>query len=482
MSGNTTASGTHGALSGAASSKGGSSAPGKQSDALLWLAGALVAGVGITWLVISSPWFSGSSAPSEAETGAASAAAAPASTLAAASAPGAASAAGPASAVGSASDVPAAAAAGAAPESAASASGADPAASPQAAGTARTEIEAPLDENPLRMAELAYEAGMLVEPEEYSAWTLYRRALEQAPESAEAKQGLEKVSEELVRRASAAIEQGRFDDARKTIDRIREALPEHVGARELAARIEELTPKKIVAAANPPRSAPRDEETAAEKREAKPKKAEPAAPAAPAIDPVVEARDAFAGALLANRLLTPADSSAKHFVNVLTAIAPDAAATRDARKQLFDKFLARADESLGALDTDAAKTWIDEASRLEVDPSAVEAERQKLTDTLVKIESARRLPASEFKVVSYTPPVYPQRALERGMSGWVDVEFTVARDGTTRDVVVTDASSDRYFRDEAVNAVEQWRFEPRVYLGQTIEQRAYSRIRFDLAE
>ena len=114
-----------------------------------------------------------------------------------------------------------------------------------------------------------------------------------------------------------------------------------------------------------------------------------------------------------------------------------------------------------------------------IDGKAVAAAQQRLTDQLVKIESARRLPTSEFKVVSYTPPTYPQRALQRGLSGWVDVEFTVARDGTTRDIVVTGASHERYFKDEAVSAVSKWRFEPRVFMNRTIEQRAYTRINFN---
>jgi TonB family protein len=486
MSSNTPASGRgSGAVSfaaaDAAAALASDTAPGtasaKQNDTMLWLAGALVAGVGVTWFLISQPWLSGSSAPAEAEAPAASAETTAKTAATAETAQTAVSAADAANAAN--------AAAAANTTSGASTASAENG-TPAAAGTAHAELEVSLDGNPLRMAELALEAGMLIEPEGYSAWTLYRRALEQAPDSAEAKQGLAKIAAELVRRAGAAIEQGRFDDARKTVDRIHEALPDDAGAKALAARLDELAPKKVVTsrtASTAGTTAATAAEETAEKREAKPKKADAAPkPAAPLIDPVVEARDAFAGAVLANHLLTPADSSAKHFVNVLTAIAPAAAATQDARKQLFDKFISRADESLVALDIDAANTWIDEANRLEVDPSAVEAERQKLTDQLVKIESSRRLPASEFKVVSYTAPIYPQRALERGMSGWVDVEFTVGRDGTTHDVVVTDASTDRYFRDEAVEAVEKWRFEPRVFMDRTIEQRAYSRIRFDIAQ
>ncbi|HEU4617334.1 MAG TPA: TonB family protein [Gammaproteobacteria bacterium] len=443
----------------------------KQNDALLWLMAALIAGVGITWLLISSPWSSHSTEPPapSARTAETAGAAPSAGTAGAPSA----QTAGTTPSAGTDGTAPSAATAGAAP----SAETADTAA-PQH-GEARTEIETPLDDNPLRMADLAYEAGMLVEPEEYSAWTLYRHVFENDPGNAEAKQGLEKIADELLRRAGAAIEQGRFDDARKTVNRIREALPEQAGAKELAARLDELTPKKV-AAASAPAEQKASAETAAE-REAKQKKAEAAAkPAAPKVDPVVEAHDAFAAAMTGNKLLTPIDSSAKHFVNVLTAIAPDAPLTKAAQRQLFDKLLARAEESLAGADTDAATTWIDEADGLAVDADAVAKERKKLTDQLVKIESARRLPASEFKVVSYTPPVYPQRALEREISGWVDLEFTVTRDGTTRDIVVTGASNDRYFKQEAIDAVAKWRFEPRVFMNQTIEQRAYSRIRFDI--
>ncbi len=43
---------------------------------------------------------------------------------------------------------------------------------------------------------------------------------------------------------------------------------------------------------------------------------------------------------------------------------------------------------------------------------------------------------------------------------------------------MTDASHDQYFRREAVAAVEQWKFEPRVFMNRPIAQRSYTRIRF----
>ena len=74
--------------------------------------------------------------------------------------------------------------------------------------------------------------------------------------------------------------------------------------------------------------------------------------------------------------------------------------------------------------------------------------------------------------------VLPQRALERNLQGWVDIEFTVGTEGKTRNIIVTDASHDSYFRREATEAVGKWQFEPRMFMGRAIEQSSYTRIRF----
>ena len=83
-----------------------------------------------------------------------------------------------------------------------------------------------------------------------------------------------------------------------------------------------------------------------------------------------------------------------------------------------------------------------------------------------------------MKVKSYVKPVYPPRALDRGVEGWVDVEFTVEPDGSTSHVAVAAASHEQFFRKEAMTAVEQWKFEPRVFMNRPIAQRSYTRIRF----
>jgi TonB family protein len=406
---------------------------GKQGDLLLWVAGGGVAAVGVTWLVISQLSSSGSQqtvalAPNVAAT---------------------------ATELAIAEELVAAAPA------------------PTAAATATLD-------DPLKMAQLAYDAGMLTEPDEYSAWTMYARVLNDDPSSAAAFEGLTKVAEELIRRGETALEQGRFDDARATTARILAVLPNHEGAQALAARIrpDVRAPTPLVAEEfRPELTAPDPIALVAPIVEAPPEPA-PAPEPPPAVDPVVEASEAFERAMSESRLLTPAGESAKHFVGVLNGLEPDHALTRDARERLAAELLSRARQSLEALDIDAADVWIVEAELLDVDRDSVKAAREAWTQRLVAMEEAKPLPASALKVVNYVVPEYPPRALERGIQGWVDIEFTVTTDGATSDVRVADGSHESYFRREAVAAVEQWRFEPRVFMGRAIEQRSYSRIRF----
>ncbi len=408
-----------------------------QSDLLLWIAGGAIATVGAAWLFITQPWAgSGVDAP------------------------------------------PPAPVAARITESPASVSPALTAEAEAVAGdTTAIAPEAGLD-NPLRMAQLAYDAGMLVEPEEYSAWTLFSRVLKNEPDNAAAREGMVKVADDLVRRGETALDQGRFDDARKTVERIRDALPDHAGAKALAQKIwPDVAP---AAPTRPVIDLPQPEVSRVARVEPEPAAA-PSPPPKPQVDPVVEANGTFERALAEGRLLTPQEQSAKHFVGVLTRLNPDHELTKRARTSLSLEFLSRAAHSIEALDPEAAGIWIDEAEAvLGAGDEGVRQARSALTEQLIAMETAKPVPASALKLVTYVAPAYPTRATERNQEGWVDVEFTVGTDGSPRSIVVTDSSHDSLFRREATDAVEKWRFEPRIFMGRAIEQTSYTRIRFVL--
>lgn len=65
-------------------------------------------------------------------------------------------------------------------------------------------------------------------------------------------------------------------------------------------------------------------------------------------------------------------------------------------------------------------------------------------------------------------PVYPSRALSRGIEGHVDLSFTVTTAGTVKDPLVI-ASTSSLFDRAATQAVLKFKYKPRVVDGQPVE-------------
>jgi protein TonB len=61
-------------------------------------------------------------------------------------------------------------------------------------------------------------------------------------------------------------------------------------------------------------------------------------------------------------------------------------------------------------------------------------------------------------------PVYPARALSRGLEGYVDMAFTVTTTGTVKDPVVVFSTSSLFER-AAIRAVLKFKYKPRVVDG-----------------
>jgi periplasmic protein TonB len=63
---------------------------------------------------------------------------------------------------------------------------------------------------------------------------------------------------------------------------------------------------------------------------------------------------------------------------------------------------------------------------------------------------------------SQTEPIYPPRAQRRGMEGFVEVTFTIRRDGSvdSSSIRITNAQPRRVFDDAARDAIAKWQFEP----------------------
>lgn len=75
----------------------------------------------------------------------------------------------------------------------------------------------------------------------------------------------------------------------------------------------------------------------------------------------------------------------------------------------------------------------------------------------------------EYLPIVKVQPVYPRRALQRGIEGYVIVEFTVTTNGSVRDPIVVESNPPKIFDNAAVKAALKFKYKPRVIDGQPIE-------------
>jgi len=88
------------------------------------------------------------------------------------------------------------------------------------------------------------------------------------------------------------------------------------------------------------------------------------------------------------------------------------------------------------------------------------------------------VPESALQQTYFVPPVYPPQALAAGVSGSVDLEFTVTPEGAVRDIEVQASEPHGVFDQAAVDSVSHSRYRPVERDGVAIAQRARIRLQF----
>ncbi len=77
---------------------------------------------------------------------------------------------------------------------------------------------------------------------------------------------------------------------------------------------------------------------------------------------------------------------------------------------------------------------------------------------------------AEYLPIVKVAPVYPRRAQQRGIEGYVLVEFTVTKQGGTKDIVVIESDpASSIFHSAAKKATSKFKYKPRTEDGKAIE-------------
>lgn len=88
---------------------------------------------------------------------------------------------------------------------------------------------------------------------------------------------------------------------------------------------------------------------------------------------------------------------------------------------------------------------------------------------------------SDATPILQVSPIYPSRAAQRGIEGWVLVEFTITPTGAVADPLVIDSYPSSIFNRSALRAIKRWKYRPKVVDGVAVERKGIrTEIEFEL--
>ena len=351
----------------------------------------------------------------------------------------------------------------------------------------------------LARGQMAIVTDRLTAPRGNNAVEYFRSVLELQPDNTDAQAGLLRVGAALEARVVAALQAGNPAQGATALMTLQHAVPDYPRLDVLRAELLALSrsTRTPISVAPPPAPVPKQVAPARAREqapaaldtapdEAKTPTAEepppqPAETAATAAGPSAAELDAVAKLRGRGVLLDPPGNNAYEQMLALRTKYPDSNEVRTEQQQLAFAFLERTRTALAAGDVDTAQAFLSRVDSLVPNMAATKALQSQLATAQQKRSfNTNVVQAATLKRVREVPPVYPREAERQGIRGWVDVEFTIAPDGSTQEVVVRNSQPQRTFDQAAVDAVKRWRFEPVVRDGAAIPQRAAMRIRFEL--
>jgi protein TonB len=117
-----------------------------------------------------------------------------------------------------------------------------------------------------------------------------------------------------------------------------------------------------------------------------------------------------------------------------------------------------------------------------MNPGEATADIMPLVDTAAEVAAATSNMGSSGDSDSVplvrVDPDYPPRALQRGIEGWVVVEFTITPVGSVEDPRVVDANPPGVFEQTTLRAVRRWRFNPRIVDGKPVSRTLKTKLTF----
>jgi protein TonB len=340
----------------------------------------------------------------------------------------------------------------ASPSSAAS----SPVAEPRDEAAASAQVQLPAVETSivkgkvdelLEKARLAMRERRFAEPAGDNALLYYRSAAATDPGNGEAQDGLNRVAGVLAGRFEDALGSSQLDDAATALAQFKNAIPEDPRGAAFQQRLTGAQVSKAMADGNMDRAA------------------------------------ALVRGAQQNNLLPAAQVS--RWRSEISRLQEEARQKRAADQAARDTLAAAEQKKAREARTAAAaeaerQAQVARDKEREEQAKAEQAAQSARTSTAADSASSRGAMAlqSTLKRKRYVAPEYPMEALSKEVGGVVQIEFTVDKNGETRDIHVVNAEPAGVFDRAAISAVKRWRYEPAIVDGAATEVPVRLNIRF----
>jgi TonB family protein len=198
-------------------------------------------------------------------------------------------------------------------------------------------------------------------------------------------------------------------------------------------------------------------------------------------DEITRLSQQFSERLDQNRLVEPANDSAKFYLAQLKQIEADHPSTRLAQQTLAARLVDEARSFVPRQDLAAARRWLVEARSVGASTERIAAVEHEILASQQTVTTRGAVANASAPIkVHHVDPEYPAEARKLGLSGWVDLALTAQPDGSVADVAVVRASPPGVFDKSAIAAVRRWRYAPYEQDAQVPWKRTKVQIRFQL--
>jgi TonB family protein len=285
-------------------------------------------------------------------------------------------------------------------------------------------------------------SGALLEPADDSARTYVQAAIALAPDDADVHAVAMALGEALIARFRAAMAAGEADAAGRWLQACRDYHVNDATVEQLSTQLNTLQHAQTAHA----------EELLALQRD-------------------------FNLQLAQGQLLEPVDDSALANYRRLKAVDPDNAALPVMLHALRSALGADVQARIARSDLAGAQQRLHAGLAAGLDGE----ELVSATAALERAQAAASpqvVPESRLQRQRFVQPVYPPEALAQGLSGSVELEFTVTPAGDVADIKLQTAEPRGVFEQAAISALSQSRYHPVQRDGVAIAQRARIRLRF----